>query len=46
MKNNYKDPFFEVTKFSFEEILNGNIMDQSVPEETIETDGGEEFPFG
>lgn len=45
MKKNYEDPIFEITKFSFEEILANGYVDPSNTEETVGTDGGGEFPF-
>lgn len=39
MKKNYDSPFFEITRFSFEEILADGMVDISVTESPVVTDG-------
>lgn len=39
MKKNYEDPIFEITKISFEEILD-TVNDSSIGE-TVDVDGGD-----
>lgn len=41
MKKNYEDPFFEIAKFSFEEILSDDV-DSSLPTIPVE---GSDFDF-
>lgn len=41
MKKMYENPFFEITRFSFEEILDNDKPNYSDPEGELPTQGGD-----